>query len=295
MYPNLQDLDYFQVLAEVGSVSRAAERLGISQPAMSLALKRLEHTFGVPLVERGPHGVRLTKPGDKLREGADQLVGHWQQLYAQVSQQAQCVHGHFRLGCHPAIAAYTLPHFVQPLMANYPGISLELRHGPSRHMTEDVISDRIDIALVINPIKHPDLVILELFTNKVGLWRHRDATHLCDLEHSECVLLHAPSMPQAKHITRSLRREKMLPSRVTTSEDLSVLKALALAGAGIAILPSAVVGQSSQLVAERLDLFCLDVVALIFKPQLAAGGKTIVNTIKSYKEQMAEHFGLVVY
>ncbi len=80
--PSATDLEYFLEIAEVKSISRGAERLGVTQPSLSLAMQRLEHNFGMDLLKRSKSGIALTEAGESLRAGARELLEIWEDVRA---------------------------------------------------------------------------------------------------------------------------------------------------------------------------------------------------------------------
>ena len=282
MFPNLHDLNYFLTLAEIGNISRAAERLGISQPALSMAVKRLEDLFDTSLVLRAQSGISLTKSGEKLIEKSQELIHQWQQISFQVTQQEKAIEGHYRIGAHPAVAHYTIHHFLPDLLKTYHKLNITLKHQDlSRKITEDVISGRLDMGIVINPIPHPDLVIVNLFDNQVLLWRSCALNPLNTLGDPQAVLLADFNLKQTRMILSQLKKSGVEFPRVTESNDLRTIERLILAGCGLGILPSAVVGSHQNMVAERYDIKVQDQVSLIYKLPMTLAGKTIAATIKS--------------
>ena len=80
MLPSASDLGFFIEVANTNNMSRAAERLGVTQPALSQGMKRLEHAFDQQLLLRGKGGVTLTKAGEKLALNARKLLEDWEKL-----------------------------------------------------------------------------------------------------------------------------------------------------------------------------------------------------------------------
>src|SRR5215471_11914924 len=96
-----RDLDYFSVLARHGNVGRAAEELGLSPPALSVSLKRLETTMKTRLFERTPKGVVLTVTGSALLAQIQRLRLAREDVLREVSDLSQGRSGHLRLGAGP--------------------------------------------------------------------------------------------------------------------------------------------------------------------------------------------------
>ena len=80
MLPSSTDLTYFAEIAKTGNLSQAATRLGVSQPSLSLAMQRLEHCLGAPLLVRSRLGVKLTKAGEQLLADTLRLLEDWENL-----------------------------------------------------------------------------------------------------------------------------------------------------------------------------------------------------------------------
>src|SRR4051812_48957166 len=115
----LTELRYFLAVAKTSNISRAAELCGISQPALSQSLKRLEDELGVQLLSRGKTGVRLTRAGERFALQSKELMDTWETLTQSVRSTDQIVSGHFKIGCHPSVAIYSLPHFLRELQLKH--------------------------------------------------------------------------------------------------------------------------------------------------------------------------------
>lgn len=244
-----QELEYFLECAQTGNLSRAAERLGITQPTITVALKRLEHEIGTELFYRSKKGVRLTKAGEIFQKEALSLREQWNKIARKMKSSKEEISGSLALGCHPSVALYALPQTLPALLKEFPDLHLELVHDLSRKITEKVIRGELDLAIVINPVRHPDLVIRSLGKDQVCFWSSKDQNPNNDLASKNSVLLCHASLGQTQAL---LRKTKHSFSRTLHSESLEVLASLADAGAGIAILPTRVAMHWKHL--KRLNL-----------------------------------------
>src|SRR5450432_3815930 len=100
MLPSPSELHYFIEVTNTLNVSRAAERLGISQPTLSLAIRRLEANFGAPLLIRTKSGVQLTHMGQKLVAQARNLLHEWERIREDALRDETEIRGRYVLGCH---------------------------------------------------------------------------------------------------------------------------------------------------------------------------------------------------
>src|SRR5437870_4959801 len=112
MLPSPTDLTYFLEIAQQGNLTHSAQRLGVSQPSLTLAMQRLEQCMGTAIFIRSRQGVKLTKAGDRLLSEARALMGQWENLRQQAVASMNEIRGRFSLGCHPSVARYTLPLFL---------------------------------------------------------------------------------------------------------------------------------------------------------------------------------------
>ncbi len=246
MLPNAADLSFFLEVANTSNMSRAAERLGVTQPALSQSMKRLETAFDQQLLLRGKGGVTLTKAGEKLASGARQLIEDWERLKENSAKDEENLRGRYSLGMHSSVALYTVKHFVPKLLSQYPGLEFKMVHDLSRKLAEDIISFKIDFGLIINPVSHPDLVIRELFKDEVSFWRSKKKTAANDLESDDKVLIVEPDLGQTQDLLAKLAKKKITFKRIVTSSNLEVIKELVLSGAGIGIIPGRVVGDDAK-------------------------------------------------
>lgn len=231
-----RDLEYFLVVVETENLSRAAERLGLTQPSMTAALRRLEDELKTPLFERTRKGVTLTRAGERLALKAREFLRGWDNLVTEVRDESQKIKGVYRLGVHASVALYSLPAFVGEWLRQEPELEIQLFHEMSRRVAEGVISKELDWGLVINPVSHPDLILKEIAKDEVTLWKSRKCKN-------EDVLILNEDMKQTEEVLRKFMRASGTPfRRKIVSGNLEVIRSLVESGAGVGILPQRVVG-----------------------------------------------------
>lgn len=252
MLPSPTELTYFLEVARTLNLSRAAERIGISQPALTLAIKRLEDSLGSDVLIRSKSGVRLTKAGEKLVFRARNLFELWEQIQQDIEKDQKEIRGLYRIGCHASVAMYTLPHFIKKLLLENPNLELKLQHDLSRKITEEVISSRLDFGIVINPVEHPDLVIQPLLKDEVSFWVAKKPSSLQNPKNESSVLICDSDLLQSQSLLKQLQKKKIKFSRFMTTSNLEVVAHLVDSGAGIGILPQRVALQ------QKLNIKPLD-------------------------------------
>ncbi len=286
MAPNFTDITYFIEVAQTKNISRAAERLGITQPSLSSAVKRLEDSLGVILFIRGRTGVQLTKAGKELLGRGRFLLLNWEQLRADINKKETGVSGQYVIGCHPSVALYSLSHFLPQLVQQYPELEIKLTHDLSRKITEGVISFEIDFGIVVNPVRHPDLVIHQLCTDDVLFWAAFKPSSTQNLDSESGVLVCDLNLIQVQKMINDLQKKAQGFKRIIQSSDLEVITELTASGVGVGILPKRVATRISAQKLRPLD-DCLpvfkDKICLIYRAdaQKTYGSRIIIDEIKS--------------
>jgi LysR family transcriptional regulator, cell division regulator len=237
MIPSPADLTYFVEVARLSNLSRASESLGISQPSLSLAIQRLENAVGINLLVRHKRGVSLTKAGKQLLGHTRYLLQQWDAIKSATLASIHEIQGNFTIGCHTSIALCSLPHFLGDLLEKHPKLEVKLQHNLSRKITEQVINFGVDMGIVVNPVKHPDLIIKPLSNDKVTLWRGKGKRKIQDLTSGHAVILCDPDLIQTQSILKSLKKRKIHYSRIISSDSLEVIAKLTQEGCGLGILP----------------------------------------------------------
>jgi len=231
--PTLNELEYFNEVAKTKNISRASERLGITQPSLSLALQRLETSLGTPLFIRSKTGVQLTQAGVQLLSESKKFLSQWKSIRENILKASDELTGKYTLGCHPSVGLYCLHLFLPNILQKYQNINFDFSFDLSRKITEEVISFQLDFGIVINPTPHPDLVLKKITTDKVGFWQaaqkqKTNETLLCDTH-----LFQTQSLLKKIKSVHTFKRVMHVP-------NLEVILSLTAQGAGIGILPSRV-------------------------------------------------------
>ncbi len=274
------DLRYFRTAATSPSLRQAARALLVTQPALTHAVQRLEAHVGHALFERRRTGVRLTLAGVRLLAQVEPLLGQWEALGQGLTEADQRLEGRVTIGCHPSIAQYALTAVVPSLLARYPGLDVRLVHDLSRNITDGVNGGAIDLGIVANPFPFPDLVIVRLYDDEVTFWARPRAT--------AGVLLCDPNLVQTQWLLRKIALKKPPPYRRTIeSSNLDVIRSLAEAGAGTAILPTRVAALARRRLRKvgRLAAPYVDHICLVHRPGFARSflGRTLVDAMRALR------------
>lgn len=240
MLPSAAELEYFLEVSHSLNLSRAAERLGISQPSLSIAIKRLEHTIGADVFIRHKYGVSLTQAGKQLLLHARKLLQDWENTKSKALASEQKIQGHFTVGCNAIIANYLMSAILPDLLETHPQLEIELKHAVSQKITEEVINLSIDIGIVINPVKHPDLIIRKLGMDETGFWVAQSNRKIRDINSDKAILIFTPESIQSQSLLLKCKKNGIRFNRLLTTTSMEVVAKLTAMGSGIGILPARV-------------------------------------------------------
>jgi DNA-binding transcriptional LysR family regulator len=157
---NLLNSDIYYVLAveKAGSVTLAAQKVGIQQAGLSRAIQRVEERLGNKIFLRDSRGVRPTPFGMRFFRAAEKEHERWRDILAELKDQESEIHGRVRIGCHLAIALNYFPPILADLTLLHPGLDCDLQIAPSRRVCELVEKGDLEFGLVVNASRLPRLV-----------------------------------------------------------------------------------------------------------------------------------------
>ncbi|WP_349609153.1 LysR family transcriptional regulator [Halomonas sp. H10-9-1] len=151
MQPSIRQLKAFVAIAEHGSFVEASERLHLSQPALSIAIRKLEESAGGALFNRSPRGVQLTPEGRHFLPMARRLIGDWDDALGDLGELFNKERGKVTLAALPTLAAGFLPAVLADYRRRYPNIAINVHDVLANQVDELVSSQRADIGFSVKP------------------------------------------------------------------------------------------------------------------------------------------------
>jgi len=250
---NLHLLRIFAAVAEHRSFSRAASALFISQPAVSKAVRQLEHQLDLPLMERSAggaraaRGVRLTESGQALFEHARGIFALERAATEEVRARVGLKRGRLGIGASTTIAGYWLPPYAAQFARQVPGAELQIRVGNTQVVGAALIDCEIDLALVEGQVNDARIVATHWRDDELQIIAPRDAAlarrRKPTLEelNAQAWLLREPGSGTREVTDRVMRAQRIEPERtIEFGSNEGIARAVA-AGIGVAMLPARVV------------------------------------------------------
>jgi len=148
---SIRQLQYLLALADTGSFSRAAERVGVTQSTLSAAISALENELGTLLIDRSSRRAGLLPAGEAIRAKAQEVVATVSAMPELVSDAGQPLTSKLRMGVIPSIAPFVLSRLIPSIGESYPELRLCLREGLTRWLIDGLQEGKLDVALIAHP------------------------------------------------------------------------------------------------------------------------------------------------
>ncbi|MFI7483834.1 LysR family transcriptional regulator [Kocuria sp. M1R5S2] len=237
----LRQLQIFLAVADAGSFSAAAERLLVSQTAVSLAVTELERVLRTTLlVRRRAQGVQLTTAGRSVLPLARTVLRHSGALYEQAAGAGE-LRGTVSLGCFPSLGPSLLPGLLEGFLTAHPAADVRFREAPMDRLEPEVLSGSLDLALTFDVGLHPDLERTRLATRHPGVLlpaehpaaRASGPLDLRTLAQEPFISLDTPLSSQ--HVDGMFRAAGIVPRVRYRSESFETVRSLVGRGFGWAV------------------------------------------------------------
>lgn len=222
----------FLWVARLGGFRKAAERLNLSQPAVSTRISKLEQELRVPLFERGPGELVLTKHGTLMLSYAEQMMFVEEEIKQRVANPSEA-EGLFRVGAAETIAQAWLPDFLKAFSEHYPRVSVDLTVDISLNLRSKLLERKLDLALLMGPVS--DFTVENVVLPSFDLhWYRSTANPQTDLNIIPVMSYSNKTRPY-RELLSELSRRVGPKLRVYASASLSA--SLKMIAAGIAVGP----------------------------------------------------------
>lgn len=222
----------FLWVARLGGFRKAADRLHLSQPAVSTRISNLEDELQVSLFERGPGTLVLTKQGTLLLSYAEQMLFVEEEIKQRVANPAE-TEGLFRVGASETIAQAWFPSFLKAFSQQYPRVNVELTVDISLNLRSSLLERRLDLVFLMGPISEFSVQNLALPPFELH-WYRSTSNPETDLRRIPVISYSSQTRPY-RELMSELSRRVGPKARVFASASLSA--SLKMIAEGIAVGP----------------------------------------------------------
>ncbi|MEO8486742.1 MAG: LysR substrate-binding domain-containing protein [Betaproteobacteria bacterium] len=239
----LNELRYIVAVAQERSFGRAAAKCFVSQPALSVAVHKLEDELGAPLFERGKSKITVTPVGKRVVEQAQRVLEEASRIREIAQAGRNQLAGPLKLGVIYTVAPYLLPDLVPALRKLAPQMPLELEENLTEVLETELKSGRVDAAIVALPFEPPGVTTLFLYEEPFQVvvpsdhkWAKRKSVHPDELAGEHAILLNVGHCfrDQVLDACPELNRQGVPTAR---TNSLETVRNMVASGLGVSVLP----------------------------------------------------------
>lgn len=240
----LTQLRYIVAVADAGSFTAAAQTLGLSQPSLSLGVKRLEDEIGHPLFDRLTRKVIPTEAGALLIETARRIFAELDRVESEIRELRGEVNGVLRVGTIPTIGPFVLPHLIETFAEQFPGVQIHVFETVTDRIMQMLEVGELDVALTsilherpgihVETVAQEELVAIipqdhRLAGKEPVQWNSLEQEKFLVLGGEHCL---------AEQMSRFCRKNRVTGRTVLEGAQLATIAALVERGLGVSLVPA---------------------------------------------------------
>ena len=250
---NLRDLKYIVEVAREKNFARASAKVFVSQPALSMQIKKLEETLGVEIFERDKQNFLITPVGAEIIKKAEIILQESEEIKMIAKNSKDPHKGEIRIGAFPTVASYFLPNFVKNIHKKFPHLKIFLIEAKSDELITKLKSGELDFCLLAMPVKDDNLIGEKIFSEKFLLatpkghpFSKKSKIQIKELKNQELMLLEDGHClrDQALEICSMVRAYENQDFRATS---LETLRQMVANGTGITLIPEIAVRSDDKI------------------------------------------------
>ena len=238
----LRQLEYFQMASRLRNITRAAERLRVSQPNITVAIKKLEAELGIQLFDRSQKQLALTPEGAVFLNRIELALRNIQDAVLEVNDYKQLQKGTIKIGIPPMMGAYLFPKIFSSFQKKYSHLDIYLHEEGSMSIREQLERDELDFGIIIISGASHNLQLLPMTTSQIvacvpenSPLAAKDRLTKEDIAAANVIMLKEGSNLR-QTILDKLKEQSITPNIVLESNQVVTIKGLVASGVGISFL-----------------------------------------------------------
>lgn len=238
----LRQLEYFQMASRLKNITRAAQRLRVSQPNITVAIKKLEAELGVQLFDRSQKQLTLTPEGKVFLKRIELALRNIQDAVLEINDYKQLQKGTIKIGIPPMMGAYLFPKVFSDFRHIHPHLDIFLYEEGSLTIREKLENDELDFGIIIVPETTPNLNVLKMTRNQLMVCVSQKSPLAAskaitpkDIAESDLIMMKEGSYLR-EIVQGKLSALKISPHTVLESGQIVTIKGLVEHQVGIAFL-----------------------------------------------------------
>lgn len=250
---NLQQLEYIVALDIHRNHVKAADHCNVTQPTLSMMVKKLEDELGVKIFDKGIP-LKPTKSGEIVLMRARQILQEVKNLKEFIRNEKDTLEGEFRLGVIPTLAPYLLPRFLNGFLKENPGTSFTVMELQTEEIVRMLKTDRLDIAILVTPVEDKEIREVPIFYEPILVYTseklpyyQQERISLKSLTYDNLLLLEEGNCFRGQVENLCAAKSKVMNNQLNyQSGSLETLKAMVDNDYGYTLIPELAVNTKSK-------------------------------------------------
>lgn len=251
----LTELKYLVTLSQELHFGKAAAKCFVSQPTLSVAIKKLEDELGVPLLERAAGSIRVTQVGEQVVAQAEKVLAEANRVQEMALAGKDQLNGPLRVGAIYTVGPYLFPHLVPEVRRLAPDMPLYIEENYTAVLREKLRRGELDAIFIALPFHEPEVVTQELYDEPFEVLmpsQHalakKPSIAISDLTREDVMLLgegHCMRDQILEFCPKLIERNRDTNTRIAEGSSIETLRHMVASGIGITLLPYTATGMSS--------------------------------------------------
>ncbi len=249
----LKQLEYFQMTSRLKNITRAAKRLSVSQPNITVAIKKLEAELGIQLFERSQKQLTLTPEGTVFLNRIELALRNIQDAVLEVNDYKQLQKGTIKIGIPSMIGAYLFPKIFSGFQKKFSHLDIYLYEKGSMSIRQSLERDELDFGIVIISNASPSLELLPMSTNQVvacvpqdSPLAQKDFFSWSDVTNSDIIMMKEGSFIRNMMLNK-FKDNNIKPNIILESNQIETIKGLISSNVGMTFLLDFIVKDSPKI------------------------------------------------
>jgi LysR family hydrogen peroxide-inducible transcriptional activator len=251
----LTELKYLVTLSQELHFGKAAAKCFVSQPTLSVAIKKLEDELGVPLLERAAGSIRVTQVGEQVVAQAEKVLAEANRVQEMALAGKDQLNGPLRVGAIYTVGPYLFPHLVPEVRRLAPDMPLYIEENYTAVLREKLRRGELDAIFIALPFHEPEVVTQELYDEPFEVLMpsqhalaEKPSIAISDLTREDVMLLgegHCMRDQILEFCPKLIERNRDTNTRIAEGSSIETLRHMVASGIGITLLPYTATGMSS--------------------------------------------------
>lgn len=286
---DIRQLEYFQTVANLRSITKAAHQLYVSQPTITIAIQKLEQELELPLFDRNQKQFVLTKEGQMFLDRITDVLSRLQDAVSEINEHKNLQKGYLRIGIPPMIGSCLFPEIIAGFTSAYPHLKLDIFEDGSLNVRQSLKQEALDIGIINLMNISDDFLSIPLSRQEFLVCLHHShplaknkKIDIKQLQNENFILFNETTCNRQMVMQECLNND-FIPKVILSTNQLATMKSLVAKNSGICFLTKSVAQNSPEIVTIPLKNPLFLEFGLTWKKEktLSAAAKAFIQFINT--------------